>query len=114
MVFWICRSNPAAVIADKSLSKDSRKKVVTPRIELPEDFLATDERGFFTGLNSANDGDILEAFPESVAQQILALCQNFGHGGFKESFEVAFFDGGHSGNLWKKGMQIKKNVTRRD
>jgi len=63
--------------------------------EPSENLLAADHRRFFTGLNGSNHGHVLHALAEGVAQQILAFFQNFGHGSFKESFQAAFFDGGH-------------------
>ena len=77
-------------------------------LESAEDFLAADHRRFFTELNGSHHGHVLQAFAEGVPQRILAFCQNFGHGCFKESFQAAFFDGGHDGNLLKRSLPVNR------
>ena len=72
-----------------------------------EDLPAAGERRFFTELNGSNEGHFLEALAHGVAQQILALLQNFGDGGFEESFQTAFFDGSHKVKLRIQKRQVK-------
>jgi hypothetical protein len=77
-------------------------------LEKSEDSLATDHRRFFAGLNGSKDDPVRQAFAKGLPPQFLAFCQNFGHDCFKQSFQAAFFDGGHDGNLRKKCAPVNR------
>jgi hypothetical protein len=46
-------------------------------------------------LNGTNGGQILQAFPQGIAQQVLAFFQDFGDGDFEKSLQTTFIDGSH-------------------
>jgi hypothetical protein len=94
------RADPCYALPGSRLEpgRDSRRA-----FEPPEDFLAADERRFPTELNGSNDGHVFQ----TSAEQTLALRQNFGDGGLKESFQSALLERGHVVNLVKKCRQVK-------